>query len=533
MRPSRSPDRVVLKAHEIPKPTSAATTRSAGVERTPPRSGIAWVDEGTCCCGKGRSPVALQAKLRREGPGLWAERNEELRIGEPGDALEQQADRVADAVVSRGATDDPRVTAANFAASASGPVASPRVLQTLQHSGAPLDPGTRSFMESRLDADFGAVRIHTDAAAAASARSIDALAYTSGDHVVFDSGMYAPSSTAGRRLLAHELTHVVQQRAGAVGIQRQPANPAKKADEEAAIKAEQAILDHAAYKKLLGESKLRVKRILALVRKKPYGTAKGQRGYYLVKLEVALTTKFEGKETGKASYDCSDTAEKENRKEVEDALNHEAKWWNGLWADVEEKKVADGKNKVVRWAANNGMWKQFYVDRSDPRNIRVLMKVKLKGKPAEIAMIKKLEDAIERSAKTKGYTLDLEFTDKSALDVFEFKTNFCEWANAGNWASGPVTLSHELHHALGLGDRYDYIEAHAANPQMNVAMRLVWFEEQVNKQTSARDPYGKMDQSSNPMLSEDICAVAWKDEPDRKKCIAARKDLDPAGIPGI
>jgi Domain of unknown function (DUF4157) len=82
--------------------------------------------------------------------------------------------------------------------------------------GRPLDQGIRAEMESRLDADLSAVRVHTDSAAHASAESMNAVAYTAGSHVVFQSGHYDPSSATGRRLLAHELVHVVQQRRGPV-----------------------------------------------------------------------------------------------------------------------------------------------------------------------------------------------------------------------------------------------------------------------------------------------------------------------------
>jgi hypothetical protein len=177
--------------------------------------------------------------------------------------------------------------------------------------------------------------------------------------------------------------------------------------------------------------------------------------------------------------------------------------------------------------------KKFSVDRSDPKNIRVLMKVKLNGKADEVASIKKLEDAIERDSHTKGYYLDIVFVDKSGPDVFEFTVNFCEWANSGNWASGPTTLSHEVHHALGLDDRYDYIESHAANRQMNVPMRLRWFAEQMKKTPSPRDPYSKMTKNANPLLAEDVCAVAFEAGAERTKCIEARKSLDPAGIPAL
>jgi hypothetical protein len=83
-------------------------------------------------------------------------------------------------------------------------------------AGAPLAGGTRDFMESRLGADFGDVRVHTDSKASESARSVQAHAYTVGNDVVFQSGKYAPESDSGKRMLAHELTHVVQQRSGPV-----------------------------------------------------------------------------------------------------------------------------------------------------------------------------------------------------------------------------------------------------------------------------------------------------------------------------
>jgi Domain of unknown function (DUF4157) len=82
--------------------------------------------------------------------------------------------------------------------------------------GQPLDPGVRGVMESRLGSDFGDVRIHTDHAASESARGISAQAYTVGSEIVFQSGRYEPQTPAGQRMLAHELTHVVQQRSGPV-----------------------------------------------------------------------------------------------------------------------------------------------------------------------------------------------------------------------------------------------------------------------------------------------------------------------------
>ena len=82
--------------------------------------------------------------------------------------------------------------------------------------GTPLDAPLRTAMEDHLGADLSAVRVHTDGAADASARSVGADAYTVGSDVVFAAGRYTPDTPVGQRMLAHELTHVVQQRSGPV-----------------------------------------------------------------------------------------------------------------------------------------------------------------------------------------------------------------------------------------------------------------------------------------------------------------------------
>jgi hypothetical protein len=91
------------------------------------------------------------------------------------------------------------------------------VSATLARPGRALDADTRSFMEDRYGGhDFSAVRVHDDAAAAASARDVDAHAYTVGSSIVFGAGQYQPGTESGRHLLAHELAHTVQQQ----GLQR-------------------------------------------------------------------------------------------------------------------------------------------------------------------------------------------------------------------------------------------------------------------------------------------------------------------------
>ena len=96
---------------------------------------------------------------------------------------------------------------------AMAPAAGDAVQATLAGAGAPLDRATRGFMESRFGHDFGRVRVHADGGAAASARAVQARAYTVGADIVFGTGQYAPGTSAGRHLLAHELAHVVQQQA--------------------------------------------------------------------------------------------------------------------------------------------------------------------------------------------------------------------------------------------------------------------------------------------------------------------------------
>ena len=91
----------------------------------------------------------------------------------------------------------------------------PAVDRVLRSPGRPLDAATRSSMESRFDRSFASVRVHTDAQAAASARAINASAYTAGTHIVFGAGQFDTGTKGGRKLLAHELAHVAQQASGA------------------------------------------------------------------------------------------------------------------------------------------------------------------------------------------------------------------------------------------------------------------------------------------------------------------------------
>ena len=108
----------------------------------------------------------------------------------------------------------PREAAARkrLPAAAARPPRRPRSAETLRSRGRPLDADTRAYFEPRYGHNFSRVRVHADQQASSSARAVDAAAYTVGSHIVFADGRYRPGTAAGRRLLAHELAHVAQQR---------------------------------------------------------------------------------------------------------------------------------------------------------------------------------------------------------------------------------------------------------------------------------------------------------------------------------
>lgn len=154
-----------------------------------------------------------------------------LRIGRPDDSFEREADRAATDAMSGGkAKPEWLIAKMRIYAPVRGEEAGafPIVDDALSSPGEALDAATRHFFEPRFGHDFENVRIHSDSKAAASARAVKAAAYTVGRDVVFGAGRYQPYFASGRHLLAHELTHVVQQSGGqqepsGIGVmQRQP-----------------------------------------------------------------------------------------------------------------------------------------------------------------------------------------------------------------------------------------------------------------------------------------------------------------------
>ncbi len=198
--------------------SSAETRLSRTLSRSvfPLSTGIPLLQR-KCTCGGGcprcQEDLGIQTKLK---------------IGEPGDKYEQEADRIADEVmrmpeptIQRQVTSEEEEEKIVQRKAISGLVSSssqnqselnvpPIVHEVLSSPGEALEPKTRTLMESRFDCDFSRVRIHKDAEASQSAQAIDAMAYSLDQHIVFDNKQYTPKTISGQRLLAHELVHTLQ-----------------------------------------------------------------------------------------------------------------------------------------------------------------------------------------------------------------------------------------------------------------------------------------------------------------------------------
>jgi Domain of unknown function (DUF4157) len=211
-----------MKAIATKQPTNESVKQNKSGEKgrsrsmSPLSTGMPLLQR-KCACGGGcprcQEELGIQTKLK---------------ISEPGDKYEQEADRIADEVMrmpepsvqrqvepegeeeemlQRKAISNP--TSLNSEQSSSE--ISPIVHEVLNSPGQPLDPQTRTFMESRFGHDFSQVIVHADSKAVASAQALGARAYTVGHHIAFNAGEYDSRTAQRQYLLAHELVHVVQQ----------------------------------------------------------------------------------------------------------------------------------------------------------------------------------------------------------------------------------------------------------------------------------------------------------------------------------
>ncbi|HEU4711214.1 MAG TPA: DUF4157 domain-containing protein [Pyrinomonadaceae bacterium] len=168
-----------------------------------------------CGCGNHTVSGGQCSECSKKKSGLQLK----LAVGPVNDSYEQEADRIADHVLQGPARRPLSAPPAQIQcytghASDNTETAPDSVGRVLSGSGRPLDSALRQDMEQRFGHDFSRVRVHSGPAAAESARELNALAYTVDHNVVFGAGQFNPVAQAGRRLLAHELTHVVQQTGG-------------------------------------------------------------------------------------------------------------------------------------------------------------------------------------------------------------------------------------------------------------------------------------------------------------------------------
>jgi hypothetical protein len=239
--------------------------------------------------------------------------------------------------------------------------------------------------------------------------------------------------------------------------------------------------------------------------------------YYMEKLKLLFDT---------PRKDPTATAA-ETRTSTESAGKAETKRVTGGAAKANtgaEEKKAGAKGR--KWTPMPGKFGgTFYVDRTDPNDIVVRATVFLQpagtGTVKDVNAIKAMEDGIEKAASTKGYTVDVVFVNSASTDAFTVGVDPSKWEVADNWSGGaPKGFAHELHHLMAFElDRYDYIEAHAANEDMDIPDRLHWFRQELDKPEGYNDPTSIMNDAEHPN-DDDVCRVAGL---DLASCVAARR----------
>ncbi len=493
----------------------------------------------SCVCGaaagvNGRcSPCTRASRMGIQG---------KLTLGAPGDRYEQEADRIADQILSR--SNDPSSVAetaapvsttplvqrqsaedeeetlqakpASLGAAGTQPIAVRRAERVTAAGGRPLSSADRHYFEPRFGRDLSHVRLHTGPEAQSAARGINARAYTLGNHIAFASGQYEPATARGRHLLAHELAHTFQQKSAWTIRRTCPSDPEKIPDgsmDDFETRAAEA-LEHKTYKKKLNAEAREIARHII----------DGARGsacpmYYIEKLHLLLDTK---KRPGKKLA-------AENREKTKEAAENEVKRLTDPTADaltgVEEAIATASEPNFEQLVGWHG--KLFEIDRSDPTRVVVRMKVRLRpqgiGKQSDVDRTEQIEDAIEIESSTHGYTLDIDFVKHSGKDVFTVGVDPSQWTTAGNWVGDAKSIAHEAHHLLGLKDRYNYIEAHAGNKNMIWHHRLFWFREQMVRALDPLASQSKMEdhRTAASMNDQDICALVGG---DFDACLAARLD---------
>lgn len=250
--PTKNDSNIHRAQHELGRQIAPLRGVIGNIQRdggTPSVESIAKQLDGVSAAQRAPALLALQQThgnryVQRVVAGIQAK----LVVGQPGDKYEQEADRVADAVmrmtepeVQRQVEEEELIETKTIAdqitpsvqrqvkneeeeemlqtkgRTGQTPEVTPNLesrINALRGGGQPLPRSMRNFFEPRFGRDFGQVRIRTDGRAVETAEALNAQAYTLGQDIVFGPGQYAPGTTSGNRLLAHELTHTIQQNSG-------------------------------------------------------------------------------------------------------------------------------------------------------------------------------------------------------------------------------------------------------------------------------------------------------------------------------
>jgi Domain of unknown function (DUF4157) len=195
---------------------------------TPAPSGVLQ----RCACGgvAGQAGECAACRQKRDARAGGSDRlSGSLKIAAPDGQAEMEANQTAALIVGRQDAPTPRqpimAEVQRLPIRGAGTQTAPPVVnEPWRSAGSPLDPATRALLEPRFGHDFSQVRIHAGTEATERAQLVEARAYTLGQDIAFGAGEYAPATRAGQRLLAHELTHVIQQEGHTPLVQRAPAD---------------------------------------------------------------------------------------------------------------------------------------------------------------------------------------------------------------------------------------------------------------------------------------------------------------------
>ena len=193
-------------------PVQAAPVRPARQAVSGPGRPHVSLVQRKCACGSPTASLTGKCEECKKKKLLQTR----LAMGVSNDPLEREADRVAEQVLAAPSNPafsgtPPHIQRLTGQATGQTDTTPASVDRILANPGRPLGPALRQDMEQRFGHDFSRVRVHSGAASEKSARDVNAHAYTAGHDIVFGAGRFSPGTHEGRRLLAHELTHVIQQ----------------------------------------------------------------------------------------------------------------------------------------------------------------------------------------------------------------------------------------------------------------------------------------------------------------------------------